>query len=519
MVIAAVAGILLWGANPESKLGRTLIYLLVLECMSVGVTVIHEFAHAFVGRWVGFEVNGIAIGWWGRILFRRKLFGFDTIIRSLPFGGVAHVLPTTEKWMRTKDFLVVLAGPTSNLVLASLFWYPGVWGDLINVRLESLGVRGLFVAANLFVLVDLIPAVYSAPWGRTPSDGLALMQLIVLRRMPYPPLQRKTPVNIWHQVMRWTLIIVCGLGCLASFALTIAVMRDGWQSRRAMMGVTAIFGSIAAALGWFTIRAWRERVPRAASVHTLGVEGAFQQEIAQLSGLTTDAALRELAIKLQKLEAEKRGAEIQGLLSTARAERPDNVWLQLYEAGYLRNCGRLSEAAEAFRSVQRRNGLTSPTHTALLTEELRIRVLVGQDAEVRERCEEFLAQSNSVTEKVHLLDVLACLPIYEGLTSYLEQAEKWCAEALSLLPNSLTLKGTMGALLCERGEYEGGARLLEEVVKNSPADIDQAVGSFYLGLIAKLKGDSKLARKFGRKAKNACVIPALLRRIEEELAV
>jgi len=155
----------------------------------------------------------------------------------------------------------------------------------------------------------------------------------------------------------------------------------------------------------------------------------------------------------------------------------------------------------------------------LLTEELRARALGEQFGQVRELCQRFLSESSSVTEKVYLLDTLACLPLYEGLTAYIDEAEKWCMHALSLLPNSLTLKGTMGALLCERGEYERATALLNEVVKHSPADIDQAMGSFCLGLIAKAKGDLKFARKMGRKAKNACTTPALADRIEKELGI
>ena len=107
-----------------------------------------------------------------------------------------------------------------------------------------------------------------------------------------------------------------------------------------------------------------------------------------------------------------------------------------------------------------------------------------------------IVKSSNAAFKLAALDSLACLPIMDNLKSFLPAADEFSRESLEIQPQNLTLKGTRGAILVELGRIDEAEPLLNEVYTTSEADHDQRISAFYLGLIAKARGDRNRARTF-----------------------
>ena len=104
---------------------RFLSVLAALLVLSIFVTV-HELGHFLVGRLLKFRITGFSVGM-GPILFSREKNGTLFAIRAFPIGGMCQFYGEDGEtgsgngfndhpvWKR---FLVVLAGPAMNLLLA-----------------------------------------------------------------------------------------------------------------------------------------------------------------------------------------------------------------------------------------------------------------------------------------------------------------------------------------------------------------------------------------------------------------
>jgi len=70
---------------------------------------------------------------------------------------------------------------------------------------------------------------------------------------------------------------------------------------------------------------------------------------------------------------------------------------------------------------------------------------------------------------------------------------------LEIAPGTLTLKGTLGAILVEQGNYAEGEPLLSECLDRSPALHDRAIATFYLGMIKLRNGDGKQGERLMKR--------------------
>jgi regulator of sigma E protease len=111
-------------------LSNTLALIVVLSVL----VVVHEFGHFAVAKWFRFPVEVFSVGF-GKRLFGKKWHGTDYRVSAIPLGGYVRVIglgpdestvtegtsqeapPVGKRWQRA---LVLLAGPTMNLVLALL---------------------------------------------------------------------------------------------------------------------------------------------------------------------------------------------------------------------------------------------------------------------------------------------------------------------------------------------------------------------------------------------------------------
>jgi tetratricopeptide (TPR) repeat protein len=104
-------------------------------------------------------------------------------------------------------------------------------------------------------------------------------------------------------------------------------------------------------------------------------------------------------------------------------------------------------------------------------------------------CDEYLQSEASDDFKVGFADCVACMILSKASSPWLRQAERLVRRALELKPDSLTVKGTLGSLLAEQGNFEAAEPLLRECLGHSPAEHDKAISSFYLGLVLRSRGD------------------------------
>ena len=103
-------------------------------------------------------------------------------------------------------------------------------------------------------------------------------------------------------------------------------------------------------------------------------------------------------------------------------------------------------------------------------------------------CLDFVAQPLNREHKLKVLDGFALAILYQLSSPWLDRAEKAVRLALEIAPGTLTLKGTLGGILVERGEFKEAESLLRECLERSPAYHDQGISSFYLGLIRLQEG-------------------------------
>ena len=87
----------------------------------------------------------------------------------------------------------------------------------------------------------------------------------------------------------------------------------------------------------------------------------------------------------------------------------------------------------------------------------------------------FVAGEAPAIVKTRLLDVLACCVLFPPREALLLLAERWTRLALEMSPNDVTLYGTLGSVLVERGQKEEGQRMLRELLKRSTSMADRRI--------------------------------------------
>jgi tetratricopeptide (TPR) repeat protein len=117
-----------------------------------------------------------------------------------------------------------------------------------------------------------------------------------------------------------------------------------------------------------------------------------------------------------------------------------------------------------------------------------------------------------------LLDALAYIPLYTGMKEFLEDAERWSKLALETAPESVTLKGTRGAVLLELGQTDEGVALLQKCLEEGKTKTDRAISASFLALAAGRRGELEKAGELLRNAKSFDPDCIVLPRISEEIA-
>jgi Zn-dependent protease len=141
--------------------------------------VLHEFGHAFMAMQFGVRV-------------RRVLVTF--------IGGIALLDSIPKRPMQ--EFLIAIAGPAVNVVIAALLWLtvgpPDDWGAFSMVTPVD-GLRLLLEANVILVVFNMIPAF--------PMDGGRMLRALLATQMSY------VRATFWAVTVAKVLL---GLGILAS---------------------------------------------------------------------------------------------------------------------------------------------------------------------------------------------------------------------------------------------------------------------------------------------------------------
>ena len=173
IALLVASGILLFALNP---LSGTAVFFLEITLFLVLMTlliIIHELAHAAVAGLVGLRVFGIMIGI-GKTIWAGKFLGMEWAINILPVSGITTVGARPVPHIRSKLFLIYLAGPASHLLMALVFhlvmWTVPASG-WVYYLLRSLVFVNVFMA-----VVNLFPRKVSVLTGMQGSDGWHLLR-------------------------------------------------------------------------------------------------------------------------------------------------------------------------------------------------------------------------------------------------------------------------------------------------------------------------------------------------------
>ena len=146
LVALAISGICGFGLHwvaPGDPAGKFLMNFFLFWVFLMLTILPHELGHALIGRALGWNVHQIVVGL-GKSLFKVRWAGMLCDFRSFPVAAVTRVAPNDTRWLRSKWFLIVIAGPLVNLVMA-LVVVVSFGGSLwpLDLDLPCTGVRAL----------------------------------------------------------------------------------------------------------------------------------------------------------------------------------------------------------------------------------------------------------------------------------------------------------------------------------------------------------------------------------------
>ncbi len=101
------------------------------------------------------------------------------------------------------------------------------------------------------------------------------------------------------------------------------------------------------------------------------------------------------------------------------------------------------------------------------------------------------------------VDGFASYTLFAGRQKWFDEAEKLLREALVKCPEVITLKGTLGGLLFEKGETAESLPLLESLYAESSEPVDRGISAAYLAVHASSKNDEAAAERFATEARKA----------------
>jgi hypothetical protein len=425
----------------------------------------HELGHAIAGKLLGFTQIRIMIGA-GKPFLSFDLAGFYWIINPIPFGGLTYSA-SPGKLHRWKHLVFVGGGLSVNLIIGGIAWCFIGAGGLFG---PSGGLAKLIFWANLLIVAqNLIPWVVRTSIGSIPNDGLQIWQ--ILFRWNKPPKNPSTTIPFWEvlicHVLKWLIFAVVVIVTLfLGFAVLIPFARP--FAGMAPMGIAgkllwlAIFLPLTALCGWYCWRVYREPVAK------MRRPAATPEQPVNFRSLLNEEQFEMLqhASKLLKGKFYPEAVMLLERLLPVIADQNSEGYRQLLKA-----------KVQCLFSLQR-----------------------GDEAEALSL--DYARRDVSREQKLKLLDEVASFILYQDSSAFLKHAERLARVCLEIAPGTLTLKGTLGALLAEQGNYSEAEPLLADCLERSPALHDRGIATFYLGMIKLHAGEAKDGKRLVKRGMN-----------------
>jgi tetratricopeptide (TPR) repeat protein len=417
----------------------------------------HELGHAVAGKLLGYTQIRIMVGA-GKPFLSFELAGFYWIINPIPFGGLTYSA-SPGRLHRWKHLVFVCGGLLVNLFIGGIAWCFIGAGELFS---QSGNLAKLVFWANLIIVVqNVIPWVARTSVGPIPNDGLQIWQ--ILFQWNKPPKQPSTRVPYWEifvcYVLKWfILLVVVSVTLFLGFAVTIPFTRPfPGMAPMTIPGILlwlAIFLPLTAVCGWYCFRVYDQPIARIRKPTNLDSNASL---IARYRAVFNQEQL-ELCAQMGKL----------------------------FMAGHFADAAMLLE-----RIIPVVGDHKSEVYLDLLTTKLHCLLSQNQIDQAERLCLDYVHQEVGVEHKVKILDGIASDILYHSDSASLLRGEKFARMAMEIAPGTLTLKGTLGSILVEEGNYAQGEPLLRECLDRSPALHDRAIASFYLGVIKMRTGEVK----------------------------
>jgi hypothetical protein len=438
--------------------GFGMLFLVVVQWLMI---LPHELGHAIAARLFGYSQIRILIGM-GKPLFSFEFAGFYWVFNPIPFGGLTLSKPPA-KVNRWKHLIFVSAGLAVNALAAFVAWlFIGPDG-----LFHSLGsIAKLFFWGNVVVLTEnLVPRAVQTAYGNTFTDGWQIWNVLFRWNKPITPGPQIIPaweVFISH-ALKWCIAVVLSFGAIF---FAVVMFMPFWPSYRStspfpLIGTIgtimwfALFICLTSASAWYAWRVVRQPIAR----------------VRKRTAIASLAAEYRAAFTPEQFEMYKQMAR---LLQTRDFAQAETLLDQLMPVI-------LNHSSEGYVQL-------------LL---IKLNCLLGQSRieQTEALCLNYVQQDVGKEQKIKVLDGLASYLLYQSSATLLKQGERFARLGLEIAPGTLTLKGTLGSILAEQGNYSEAEPLLVECLELSPALHDHAIATFYLGMIKLRRGEAKEGKR------------------------
>ena len=465
------------------------------------LVLLHELGHAAAGMAVGYRIEQIRLGY-GTLVAAGQFRGTEWQFRLVPYGGLCFGFHRDEKPPRWRQSIFLLGGPAVNLVLLGL----GLLLDGRNPTVDRLAISWILVWGNAYLLAwSLVPMTLSMDGHPLPNDMLQFWRIwfppasaglaaASARNRPRRRLGRRHP-RIGRLVGLYFQLLGAGVLLLAAYLLWSAISERHPVPLLVGGGVVALCGGLLIAVG----RALnRPRLRAARDLQTQALPDALlAPHIADQERLTGGMPIQEAqALWLRSQTRIEQGRAAETLPDVRERLRKHPGCLALHEIAFniLSHLGRTEEARSALQSARDGPGISEATGAVLGYLEVGLLARAGRTVEAVSAAEQALAGTVTREIRTALLDLLASLPLLAAHGEFLEQADRWSAEALTL-DSSPPLRATRAGVLCELGRVDEAEPLLRSVVAEASEPADLGIAHLYLALLENHRGNRKAARR------------------------
>ena len=160
--------------------------MLLFVVFWVPLLFLHEFGHALMAKFCGWDVKRTVIGF-GSVMHTTRLFGAPMEIRMVPLEGFVMIAPRDMSWVRLKHALIYFAGPGIELLVFFLIMaFLGT--DQIFAQHNNyaqIALQSLAFAALVGAVINLIPIGIKTEAGSSPNDGLGILLCLTSSKLDY----------------------------------------------------------------------------------------------------------------------------------------------------------------------------------------------------------------------------------------------------------------------------------------------------------------------------------------------